>query len=41
MRGSKTYKYERIAADIDHLIECGAFQPGDRIPSVREMSRGV
>jgi DNA-binding transcriptional MocR family regulator len=33
------YKYERIADDIDHLIECGAFRPGDRIPSVREMSR--
>lgn len=33
------YKYERIAEDIDHLIECGAFQPGDRIPSVRKMSR--
>lgn len=35
----KGYKYERIADDIDHLIECGAFKPGDRIPSVREMSR--
>ncbi len=34
-----TYKYERIADDIDHLIECGALQPGDRIPSVRRMSR--
>jgi DNA-binding transcriptional MocR family regulator len=34
-----TYKYERIADDIGHLVECGAFQPGDRIPSVREMSR--
>jgi len=34
-----TYKYERIADDIDHLITCGAFKPGDRIPSVREMSR--
>jgi DNA-binding transcriptional MocR family regulator len=33
------YKYERIADDIDHLIECAAFKPGDRIPSVREMSR--
>lgn len=35
----RKYKYERIADDIDHLIECGAFQPGDRIPSVRRMSR--
>jgi len=33
------YKYEWIADDVDHLIECGAFKPGDRIPSVREMSR--
>ncbi|MBS3783493.1 MAG: PLP-dependent aminotransferase family protein [Anaerolineae bacterium] len=33
------YKYERIADDVDHLIACGAFKPGDRIPSVREMSR--
>ena len=36
---SETYKYERIADDIDHLIEFGAFKPGDRIPSVRETSR--
>jgi DNA-binding transcriptional MocR family regulator len=34
-----SYKYERIADDIDHLIDCGAFRPGDRIPSVRAMSR--
>ncbi|MGD9030046.1 MAG: PLP-dependent aminotransferase family protein [Anaerolineae bacterium] len=39
MRPSEAYKYEQIADDIDHLIECGAFKPGDRIPSVRDMSR--
>jgi DNA-binding transcriptional MocR family regulator len=39
MSESNRYKYERIADDIDHLIACGAFKPGDRIPSVREMSR--
>lgn len=39
MGDETAYKYERIADDIDHLIECGAFQPGDRIPSVRKMSR--
>jgi len=39
MGDSEAYKYERIADDISHLIECGAFKPGDRIPSVREMSR--
>jgi DNA-binding transcriptional MocR family regulator len=39
MREGKRYKYERIAGDIEHLIACGAFKPGDRIPSVRELSR--
>lgn len=39
MGDHEVYKYERIADDISHLIECGAFKPGDRIPSVREMSR--
>ncbi|MGD2178417.1 MAG: PLP-dependent aminotransferase family protein [Anaerolineae bacterium] len=39
MDETEAYKYERIADDIDHLIECAAFKPGDRIPSVREMSR--
>jgi len=39
MSGAEKYKYERIADDVDHLIQCGAFKPGDRIPSVREMSR--
>jgi DNA-binding transcriptional MocR family regulator len=36
---SKAYKYEQVAADIVHLIESGVFGPGDRIPSVRELSR--
>ncbi len=36
---SKAYKYERVANDIAHLIECGALQPGDRVLSVRQMSR--
>ncbi len=35
----KEYKYERTADDIAHLIETGALRPGDRIPSVRQMSR--
>jgi DNA-binding transcriptional MocR family regulator len=39
MAEGEGYKYERIADDIDHLIASGAFKPGDRIPSVREMSR--
>ncbi|MGD8399066.1 MAG: PLP-dependent aminotransferase family protein, partial [Anaerolineae bacterium] len=43
MKGARTYKYERIADDITHLIETGTFRPGDSIPSVRELSsqRGV
>jgi len=39
MGTDQAYKYEVIADDIDHLIHVGAFKPGDRIPSVREMSR--
>jgi DNA-binding transcriptional MocR family regulator len=39
MDGSRTYKYERIAGDIAHLIDSGTFRPGDRIPSLRELSR--
>jgi DNA-binding transcriptional MocR family regulator len=35
----KTYKYERVAAEIAHLIESGTFRPGDCIPSVRQLSR--
>src|SRR3569833_79737 len=31
--------YESLAADIARLIESGALQPGDRIPSVRAMCR--
>lgn len=39
VKGSRTYKYERIADDITHLIETGTLRPGDAIPSVRELSR--
>ena len=39
MGTGEAYKYELIADDVEHLIEVGAFKPGDRIPSVREMSR--
>jgi len=38
-RSSKVYKYEKLTADVAHLIESGTFRPGDRIPSVRQMSR--
>jgi len=36
---SEPYKYERLAEDIVQLIQSGTFRPGDRIPSVRRMSR--
>jgi len=36
---TETYKYEKIANDILHLIKSGAFRPGNQIPSVRETSR--
>lgn len=39
MKGSTTYKYERIADDIAHLIDSGTFRPGDGIPPLRELSR--
>jgi DNA-binding transcriptional MocR family regulator len=31
--------YEKVAAQIARLIEHGAFRPGERIPSVRELSQ--
>jgi DNA-binding transcriptional MocR family regulator len=39
VKGSRTYKYERIAEDVTRLIETGVLRPGDAIPSVRELSR--
>ena len=36
---SKAFKYERLAAEIIQLIESGTFRPGERIPSVRQLSR--
>ncbi|MEJ2262085.1 MAG: PLP-dependent aminotransferase family protein [Anaerolineales bacterium] len=35
----KSYKYEQIAAELLHLIQSGTFSPGDRVPSVRQLSR--
>src|SRR5512138_1074928 len=31
--------YERVAADIADLVARGTYRPGDRVPSVRELSR--
>lgn len=36
---SGEHKYEQLAADMAHLIESGTFRPGDRLPSVRQLSR--
>jgi DNA-binding transcriptional MocR family regulator len=33
------YRYERVAARISQLIHCGTLRPGERIPSVRRISR--
>ena len=33
------HKYEQVADDLVRLIEAGTYRPGDRIPSVRQMSR--
>jgi DNA-binding transcriptional MocR family regulator len=36
--GTKPLLYEKIAAKIAGMIEKGAFRPGDRIPSIRDLS---
>lgn len=33
------YRYEQLAGELAGLIEKGTYQPGDRLPSVRKMSR--
>ncbi len=35
----KAWRYEQVAEDIARLITCGTFPPGERIPSVRQISR--
>jgi DNA-binding transcriptional MocR family regulator len=39
MNDPDAHKYEQVAANVAHLIESGTFRPGDRIPSVRQLSR--
>lgn len=36
---AKAILYEQVADDLAHLIESGTFRPGDRIPSVRQLSQ--
>lgn len=35
----RVYEYEQVAETIADLIESGTFRPGDRVPSVRHLSR--
>lgn len=37
--GHKTFLYETIADEIAELITQGTFRPGERVPSVRQLSR--
>ncbi|MBI5583163.1 MAG: PLP-dependent aminotransferase family protein [Deltaproteobacteria bacterium] len=39
VRGEKIYRYEKVAADLARLIDQGTFRPGDRVPSLRGISR--
>jgi DNA-binding transcriptional MocR family regulator len=39
MNGENMPLYEEIAAKVGGLIEQGTYRPGERIPSIREMSR--
>jgi DNA-binding transcriptional MocR family regulator len=35
----ETFRYEQIASQVKQLIDKGTYRPGDRIPSVRQMSQ--
>ncbi len=39
MQTNQDFLYEKVADDIVAMIEAGSFRLGDRIPSVRELSR--
>ncbi len=39
MQTDQDFLYEQVASDIVTMIEAGSFRLGDRIPSVRELSR--
>jgi DNA-binding transcriptional MocR family regulator len=38
-RPPKAFLYEQVAADLTELIQQGTFRPGERLPSVRQMSQ--
>jgi DNA-binding transcriptional MocR family regulator len=39
MKSKKINLYEHVADTIARLINQGTFQPGDRVPSIRALSR--
>ena len=39
LRKQDTFLYERVASDLGELIRQGTFRAGERIPSVRQLSR--
>lgn len=39
MPPSRTFLYEQVAADLAELIRQGTFRPGERLPSVRQLSQ--
>jgi len=39
LESREPFLYEDVAAKIERMIELGTFRPGDRIPSIRELSR--
>lgn len=38
MTANQDFLYETVASDLAQLIETGTFRPGDRLPSVRQLS---
>ena len=38
-RKQDLFLYEQVAAELGDLIRQGTFRPGERIPSVRQLSR--
>ncbi len=41
MKDRNTVLYEKVAARVTHLIGCGTYKSGDRIPSIRDISRSM
>lgn len=41
MKDRNTVLYEKVAAGVTHLIASGTYRAGDRIPSIRDISRSM